>query len=381
MKCNFPKCLRLTLAIVFLCGLKGGLIACDLTQTTLLSLNTSGANPVVTIQLCIGYGRTAGINGADGSTQDILFGFFDSNNPIDVISFGPASITSAAPRGCQMDGLVTGELPIAPFNAANGVIYSFDPSIPGCSFSSQQAFHCVTSTAACGNRANQCFTFTFTLSAVPDSMRVFGVEGAGNPTAGCYPNPDMAVYFTALPVSWGALSGSSSQLGNQIDWSTMRESNNARFEILRAADGVNFEKISEVDSKGNTESGHTYQYLDRHPLQGNSHYKLRQIDNEGNSSESDVITLNYGGPSSLQWLSVGPVPAKDVVRLDFLADQSRDLELMLVDLEGKVVRRQAVEASFGSNSLSLPLEGLAPGMYFLRLQGQDSRLDYKLMKL
>lgn len=362
-------------------GIRVGAFACDLTQTTLISLNTSGANPVLTIQLCIGFGRTAGVNGADGSTQDILFGFFDSNNPIDILAFTPAFTTSPAPRNCRMDGFETEELPFAPFNAANAVLYSFDPSAPGCSFGGEQAFTCVTSTANCGARGNFCTTFSFTLSAVPDSMRVFGVEGAGNPTAGCYPNPDMAVYLTALPVTWGRLNGTTTQMGNALNWNTLREANNSHFDILRSADGQTFEKLDAVASKGNTESGHTYDFLDRHPLQGTAHYKLRQIDIEGNSSESQVVLLNYAGSNRLQWVNVGPVPAKDVVRLDFLADQNRDLELTLVDLEGKVVQQRPVQALFGSNTLSLPLDGLAPGMYFLRLQGQDARLDYKLMKL
>jgi hypothetical protein len=381
MKCNSSECLRILLLLVLTLGIRVGAFACDLTQTTLISLNTSGANPILTIQLCVGYGRTAGVNGADGSTQDILFGFFDSNNPIDILAFTPAAIGSPAPRNCSMDGFETGELPFAPFNAANAVLYSFDPSSPGCSFGSEQAFTCVTSTSSCGGRGNFCTTFSFTLDAVPDSMRVFGVEGAGNPTAGCYPNPDMAVYLTALPVTWGRLSGTTTQMGNALSWNTLREANNSHFDILRAADGQNFEKLDVVASKGNTESGHTYDFLDRHPLQGPAHYKLRQIDIEGNSSESDVVLLSYTGSTRLQWVNVGPVPAKDAVRLDFLADQSRDLVLTLVNVEGKVVQQRPVKALFGSNSLSLPLDGLAPGMYFLRLQGQDTRLDYKLMKL
>jgi Secretion system C-terminal sorting domain len=383
MKCNLHHCFRSALVLVILSGFWGNSKACDLSNLTLLSITPSGPNVIVSAQLCLGYGRTGGVNGADGNTQDILFGFFDSNNPINVLSFGPTSTTSPAPRNCTMFGGDIGGPLGAPFDIANGVFYAFDQFSPGCSFGGALSvgYTCITSTASCGNALAQCQVFTFTLDALPDSMRVFGVEGAGNPTAGCYPNPDMAIYFTALPVAWGELSGASTLAGNQLKWSTLRESNNRQFEILRSADGVTFAKVGTTLSKGNTDAGHSYDFLDSHPIKGAAHYKLRQIDLDGNASESDVVTLSYTGSNSLQWLQVGPVPAKDHVRLNFLSDTDSDLVLTLVDLEGKSVQRRDVKALFGSNSVDLPLDGLAPGMYFLRLQGQDQRLDYKLMKL
>jgi Secretion system C-terminal sorting domain len=381
MKCNLYQCFRLALAIIFALGIRGSASACDLTNLTLLSITPSGPNVIISVRLCVGYGRTGGVNGADGSTQDILFGFFDAGNPIDVLAFTPAATTSPAPRNCEMTGInLMGPLG-PPFDIANGVFYAFDEFSPGCAFGGEVGYTCITSTSACGSALNQCQIFTFTLDVLPDSMRAFGVEGAGNPTSGCYPNPDMAVYFTALPVAWGDLGGTSTLLGNRLTWSTLRESNNREFEILRSVDGVNYGKIGVTLSKGNTDEGHHYEFLDKHPIKGSAHYKLRQIDIEGDVSESDVVTLQYTGSSTLQWLQVGPVPAKDKVRISFLADKDSDLALTMVDMEGKIVQQRNVDAQFGSNSLDLALDGLAPGMYFLRLQGPDARLDYKLMKL
>jgi hypothetical protein len=209
---------------------------------------------------------------------------------------------------------------------------------------------------------------------------VFGVEGSGNPTGGCYPNPDMAIYFTPLPVSWGEFRGESSLLGNQLDWATRSESNNAHFEVMRSGNGVTFEEIGVVASKGNTTDGHAYSFLDQHPLPGNNHYKLRQVDVEGKNSNSDVVVLSYEGVEKLQWLSVGPIPTHDQVRVTFLADQDRDMQLMVVDLKGQIVQQRNVKALMGSNTVEIELGDAAPGMYFLRLQDQDNRLDYKLMK-
>jgi hypothetical protein len=56
------------------------------------------------------------------------------------------------------------------------------------------------------------------------------------------------------------------------------------------------------------------------------------------------------------------------------------MQLMVVDLKGQIVQQRNVKALMGSNTVDIQLGDAAPGMYFLRLQDQDNRLDYKLMK-
>lgn len=351
--------------------------ACDLTQTTLVSVVPSGGDYIITTQLCVGAGRTGGVNGADGDTQDMVFGFYRTAGPLTILGFTPANITSSF-RGCTMPGIQTGEVPFAPFNCQEGVYYQFIPSNPGCTTGFNQSFTCVVSTAQCGNTHSDCFTVVVTIDELPDSMRVFGVEGAGNPTAGCYPNPDMLVAFTPLPVVWAGFDGVALQTGNQLTWSTSEEVNNDRFEVLRSADGQQFTTIATVP--GNTK-GTSYTYLDKNPIKGFAQYKIRQYDLDGRSSETETISLTYAAPDRVQWVSVGPLPAQDRVTATFLSEQDRAMELVLVNTAGQVVLRQDVAAKLGNNNLALDLDGMAPGMYFLRLRGGNAQLDYKLMKL
>ena len=355
-------------------------LACNLTHTTLLSLNTSGPNPVVNARLCIGAGRTGAVNGADGDTFDFAWGFFRAAGPINVLSFTPVNITSIF-RACTMPGFDIGPVPGAPFDTKATIYYAMDPyADPDCGVG--PGFTCITSTVLCGPEHQECFNFSFTLSAVPDSIRVFGVEGGGNPVAGCYPNPDMLINLTALPVVWGEFRGTSLPEGNRLDWSTLQETNNDHFEVLRSTDGQNFSAISTLDSdaQGGEQKQRNYTFLDANPPQGPAQYRIRQVDQNGRTDETEVVVLNYTAPAGLEWNTVGPVPTHDVVNLRFLSEKTRTMRLTLVDMGGKVVQQQSLTAQVGSNTLDLDMSTLNAGMYFLRLQGPDGKLDYKVMK-
>jgi Secretion system C-terminal sorting domain len=354
--------------------------ACDLTQTTLISVVPSGGDFIITTQLCIGAGRTGGVNGADGDTQDLVFGLYRAAGPLTISSFTPANMTSSF-RGCTLPGLATGPLPFPPFDTQEGVYYQFFSTNPGCTTGFNQSFTCVVSTAQCGNVHSDCFTVVITVDELPDSMRVFGVEGAGNPTAGCYPNPDMLVAFTPLPVVWASFDGVALESGNQLKWSTSEEINNERFEVLRSADGQQFEAIATVASIASNSKGNSYTYLDQNPIKGFAQYKIRQYDQDGRTSETETIGLTYSAPQSVRWVGVGPLPAQDRVVASFLSEKDRDMDLVLLNTAGQVVLQQAVAAKLGNNSMELNLDGMAPGMYFVRLQGGNAQLDYKIMKL
>ena len=79
--------------------------------------------------------------------------------------------------------------------------------------------------------------------------------------------------------------------------------------------------------------------------------------------------------------SVGPVPTRDFVNLTFLAEKDEMLDLQVIDLQGSVVIRKPFDAKIGSNDLEVNLTEMESGIYYLRLRGATSQLDYKLVKM
>lgn len=165
-------------------------LACHRSVLNPTTVSWDGINQeyVIGLRLDVGSGRTGVQYGADGDTRSITFAFYKACTTITVNSYSPSQITGAF-TNCTMPGMNLGPQGM-PFNSQATIIY-LDPGYYGIPPCVNQPFACISTTALCGNVATNTYNFTFRTSIMPDSIRVFGVEGNGNPLAGCYPDVDM----------------------------------------------------------------------------------------------------------------------------------------------------------------------------------------------
>lgn len=370
---NFLTVTLLLCTVLF--ALPGGqtVKACDRTEYSLDSIVFTGGLYTIYTTACFGAGQDGFNRGADGDTREFAFAFYTPGGvPITISGFTPASVTGDT-TGCTYFGQNFG--PLGPPFSSQGTIGYQD------FFGCPTGFTCIGNTAACGLIHTQCVQFTFTVDIVPDSIRFLGPEGGGNPVAACYPNPDMVLDFTVLPVVWGDFYGTPQRDGIALNWSTVSETNNDHFEVYRSADANTFERIGTLDGAGTALGQNAYYFLDRNPISGTSHYKIRQVDIDGRYEDTEVISLNFAPPVGMSWLEVGPVPTTAQVDLTFLSDQDQDLSLQVFGIRGEIVIQERVAAKMGSNALNLDLSQFEGGVYYLRLAGKSGKLDYKLMKL
>ena len=98
-----------------------------------------------------------------------------------------------------------------------------------------------------------------------------------------------------------------------ISWETASEKNNDYFEVRRSRDGRTFETIGQVKGMGNSLTVNTYALTDAEPLSGISYYQLAQVDFDGATNLSRIVTVNRaakGGKTAL-----APNPALSVISL------------------------------------------------------------------
>lgn len=344
------------------------------------SAPTTNNDSMICLNVCNGYGRTGTTKGADNDTRSISFGWYTHRTGFLVRAFTPANITSA--RGfsnCTMPGSSIGPQG-APYNSQGTIIY-VDPGYYGLPPCFTQPFGCVTSTALCGNAAQQCITYRFQVNKIPDSVRVFGVEGGGNPVSGCYPDADMAFNFTTLAVEWGNIDGIALENSVKIKWSTLSEVNTDIFILERAAPNGTYSEIGTVAAAEYSSAELRYEMVDLAPMPGINRYRILQVDQEGNSDASAAVEVNFNGPSGLVWGAVGPNPATDFLNMTFYNERSETLLLTISNMEGKSVVRQEVEAVAGANAVRLALDKVNAGSYFVTLQGAGQKLTRKIVKL
>ena len=116
-----------------------------------------------------------------------------------------------------------------------------------------------------------------------------------------------------LPVELAMFQGKSTAAGVALAWSTASERSSDYFVVERADDSPeNFRGIGKVQAAGTATQRTDYAFTDATPA-ATSYYRLRQVDLDGTTSFSPVVTVKKAAWS--QPLSVYPNPATETVTL------------------------------------------------------------------
>jgi hypothetical protein len=179
--------------------------------------------------------------------------------------------------------------------------------------------------------------------------------------SGCDPLPVELMSFTAVKKNGTVV----------LDWATALEKNNNRFVIERSNDGLNWTSIGEVMGMGNTNSIRNYSFTDTDPLDGISYYRLRQIDNNGNSSLSKIAVVQ----TSHQLASISPNPFDN--QLTIKTNIKGDLDISIHDVLGRLLYETNKEVEDGL--LTIHPE-LASGAYIVTISANEFIEHYRVIK-
>ena len=118
-------------------------------------------------------------------------------------------------------------------------------------------------------------------------------------TAGNNTNAIWAVFVASgytgpLPVQITQFNGVPEGSVNRLNWITASEIDNASFEVQKSHDGVNFTACGSVLGAGNSNTTQYYSFVDAAPFYGNTYYRLRQIDFDGDHEYSNVVSVING---------------------------------------------------------------------------------------
>lgn len=161
----------------------------------------------------------------------------------------------------------------------------------------------------------------------------------------------------------------------KLTWATAQEKNNAYFAVLRSTDGKTFVQIGTVGGNGNSQTAHNYSYVDNNPAAGTNYYQLKQVDNDGKSTLSNIEVASTGlaADALKAWSKNG------MVGIIFNNTTSaKTAEITLSDIAGKKVASHKQEVSAGNNTLSF-VAPLQPGLYVLTLQLGGTQAATKIL--
>jgi hypothetical protein len=150
---------------------------------------------------------------------------------------------------------------------------------------------------------------------------------------------------------------------------TYTEVNNSYFTLERSANGIDFSPITRINGTGNSKALLKYEFNDMDPLPKKNYYRLLQVDLNGASSYSNVVSATVNGSiKDIRITRVYPNPFTDRFTVDFTSPSEQQFTLMLLSVDGKIVYEQLVTAFKGNNTVLLqPAESLEKGTYTMPL--------------
>ena len=176
-----------------------------------------------------------------------------------------------------------------------------------------------------------------------------------------------------LPVELASFDATRRGSAVTLTWQTATETNNARFEVQRRADGGGWAQVGAVEGRGTTETAQAYRFTDPTPpfAADALTYRLRQVDLDGSTSYSAPVTVQQR-VERVTLRAPFPNPASGAATVQFAVPERQRVTLRLYDVLGRRVQTLVDGARNGRQQVRLHTTDLSSGVYFLRLRAGGS---------
>ncbi len=198
--------------------------------------------------------------------------------------------------------------------------------------------------------------YTLTYSNYTGSFSPFGINGSGGP----------------LPVEWLYFNVAKEGSYGQLTWATATEVNNDYFNIEKSVDGKIFKTIGTIYGAGNSQQILRYAFIDSNLVTGANYYRLKQVDYNGAFEYSTIQVINNSiAHVSINPFKLWPVPAHNKLNLEFSTPTDGYNTVSVLNQMGHPVKSFDTEVVRGLNTITLELDDIPTGIYFLKLENLD----------
>lgn len=171
-----------------------------------------------------------------------------------------------------------------------------------------------------------------------------------------------------LPVKFGEINAYLSIRLVTIEWETLSEINNDYFLVEKSNDLYTWKAISNVEGKGNSNEPVLYKEFDANPSNGINYYRIQQIDYDGKTTFSKIISVSFS--LSSQIVSLFPNPCSSQVTIE---SNNAIIETFAVyNSAGQNVTDRCETISKTNSSITLETGKLEAGIYFCRTDSGET---------
>ena len=182
---------------------------------------------------------------------------------------------------------------------------------------------------------------------------------------------------SVLPVSLTSFTAKANLQNVDLTWTTTSEKDNSHFDILRSGDGKSFSKVGEVAGAGTTDLAKSYAFTDKNALPGTSYYQLRQVDNDGKPTLSEIVSVKSNVAASN--FKVASNRQGGNVRLTVFAANEGKATFKIYDLNGRKLVVQELTLNKGYSNISIPFNG-GTGLHIASLTTANETATQKFIQ-
>ena len=192
--------------------------------------------------------------------------------------------------------------------------------------------------------------------------------------------------FNTLPVTLVSLSAKNINGNAVISWTTSTEINNKGFEVERSFNGRTFSKINFVKGAVNSSVLHNYVVSDDNAFSINHasviYYRLKQVDLNGKFTYSDIVSVNTDNLEAEDHIESYPNPFISDININITAKSESIVNVNIFDIRGQLVHKSSFLANQGEGIYKVEnLDGLAGGIYFVRVESNGDTKTIKMTRL
>ncbi len=163
-----------------------------------------------------------------------------------------------------------------------------------------------------------------------------------------------------------------------LEWKVAQETKVSRYEVEQSSNGVSFEQIATITpTNANSPAAISYHTIDPELYVGVNYYRIKQVDLDGSITLSETRTITYY-PQEQMTAAIYPNPANEVLYFECITPEDQDVVLWVMDnLSRAVISKKEYALKAGKNKITLQLNGIADGGYFLGYKaGNDQQVHY-----
>ena len=197
------------------------------------------------------------------------------------------------------------------------------------------------------------------------------VTDANIPAAAFFRSWTLSELTHPLPIELARFDAACAGAIVDVRWSTASETSNSHFIVQRSDDGSYFQALGRIDAAGNSQTLTNYSFEDASPI-AQAYYRLAQVDLDGTVHYSPMVVGGCSGSGVAEIVSAWQVDGDIVVLFSIPGEQQRGLDLH--DASGKLILSRPWGSIAGLNTVRIPRNDLAPGIYVVRSTGPDRTL-------